>query len=579
MDIRKYFNELRRRNVFKAAVAYTVFAWLILQVGSVVFPILDVPDYYQKLLLLVLALGFPLWLIIAWIYEFTPEGIQKTDDVEPSESLTSKTSVLLNRTIVSVLLMVVLILAYQLFGQRDFSDTTLEKSIAVLAFADMSPDQDQEYFSDGISEELLNLLAKNPELRVVSRTSSFKYKSNEATVEEIGKALNASYILEGSVRKSGSTFRVTAQLINAHNGKHIWSETFDQDDQDILRIQDDIARIVSEKLHVTLFGTDKNNRVVDAEAYILYLKALYLVNQNTKESLTEAEAIINSAKLIDSFYAPIHGLHASIVQIATYNFGLKNRAEGIQEGIKSAKKAIALDSTYAVAFVELGSLQSMDWNFRESKLNLDKAVNLDPGNSNIVGTVALRQLGDVDEAISLIRKAIQLDPVNYVNHFNLATHYYYQGKLEEAESALNIFAQNRPNSSLRYYLTTRLKIAQGKLEEAIDAAEKERNPFFHLYAKCFAYHAAGQVEKANQFLEELELTYGKTEAANMADIYAFRGEIDEAFNWLFKAVEMRDPVILEILTYPSFNELYKDPRWDEIINKMNLPANHGYPAG
>lgn len=577
MNWDKYFKELKRRNVIKAAVAYIVFAWLLLQVAELVLPIVGAPEYSMKLLLLMLSVGFPLWVIFAWVYEITPEGLKKTREVSETESITSRTGNKLNKVIITVLSLVILVLAYQLFGKPIVESDTSDKSIAVLAFADMSPQKDQEYFSDGISEELLNLLAKNPDLRVVSRTSSFSYKNKAVTAEQIGQELNVGYILEGSVRKSGNTLRVTAQLIDTGSGAHIWSDTFDRDHSDVLRIQDEISNIVSQKLEITLLGRDKENREVDPEAYTLYLKARYLNNKTTQQGMIEAEPLIKEAISLDSTYAPFYSLLASINQKSSYNFSIKPVSEGLKEGIAAAEKALALDPEYGTAHVDLASLLMMDWRFREAQMHMDKALELDPGNSNIVGTVALRQLGTVGEAIALIQKAIQLDPVNYVNYYNLGHQNYLLGNLSAAENALNTFKERYPNSGIQHYVMSRIRIAQGDLEQAVMEAELEKVPFFSLYGRNFAYYAAGRHQEADKLLNELRETYGDTDPANMADIYAFRGEYDAAFEWLNKALDMRDPVLLEILHYPSFKEMRKDARWRALIDRMNLPADHGFP--
>ena len=577
MKWNKYFKELKRRNVFKAAVTYIVFAWLLLQVGELVLPIVDAPEYSMKLMLLMLCVGFPLWLIFAWVYEITPDGLKKTEDVSEGESITARTSSRLNQVIIAILSIVVLVFAYQMFGKPIVESDTSDKSIAVLAFADMSPQKDQEFFSDGISEELLNLLASNPELRVISRTSSFSYKNKAVTAEQIGKELKVSHILEGSVRKSGNTIRVTAQLIDTKSGAHIWSDNFERDHSDILRVQDEISSMVSDKLQLTLFGKDKSDREVDPEAYTLYLKARYLNNRTTQQGMIEAEPLIKEAIALDDSYPPFFSLLASINQKSYYNFGLKSLEEALNEGISAARKAIELDPKYGAAHVDLASLLMMDWQFTEAQRHMDEALELEPGNSNIVGTVALRQLGGVEEAIELIRRAIQLDPVNHVNYYNLGHQHYLMGNLTEAENAMNIFKKHYPNSGIQHYVMSRIKIAQGDLATAVEEAELEQVPFFSLYGRNFAYFAADRHEEADALLVELREAYSNTDPANMADIHAFRGEYDEAFEWLNKAIDIRDPVLLEILHYPSFIEMRKDPRWKQLIERMDLPADHGYP--
>jgi len=577
MRIKKYIDELKRRNVFKAAVAFIVFAWLLLQVGSLVFPIIEAPEYSMKLLLLMLCVGFPLWLIFAWVYEITPDGLKKTDDIGKEASITARTSGKLNKVIITILSVVVLVFAYQMFGKPIVESDTSDKSIAVLAFADMSPQKDQEFFSDGISEELLNLLAKNSELRVISRTSSFSYKNKAVTAEQIGKELKVSHILEGSVRKSGSTLRVTAQLIDTKSGAHVWSDTYDRDHGDILKVQDEISSMVSDKLRVTLLGRDNDEREVDPDAYTKYLKARYLNNKNTQEGMIEAESLIKDAIALDDSYAPFFSMLASINQKSFYNFGLKPQEEALEEGIAAARKAIELDPKYGQAHIDLASLLMLDWQFKEGQFHMDKALEMDPGNSDIVGTVALHQLGGVEQGILLIKKAIQLDPVNHVNFYNLGHHYYIQGNLTEAETALNTFKKHYPNSGLQHYVMSRIKIAQGDVATAVVEADLEKVPFFSLYARNFAYFAADRHEEADALLAELREAYSSTDPANMADIHSFRGEYEEAFEWLSKAIEIRDPVLLEILHYPNFKEMRKDPRWKQLIERMQLPADHGFP--
>ena len=267
MNFKNYIKELKRRNVIKSALAYVVVSWVTIQVMSIVLPTIEAPAFVMKLLLVVLIMGFPLWIVFAWVYEITPEGIKKTTTINPDESITPETSNRLNKIIIGALGVAIVLLAINLFkGNGAASQTVVEdsvdettvddKSIAVLAFADMSPEKDQEYFSDGISEEILNLLAKVPELKVISRTSSFSYKGKDQDVKKIGEELHVGHVLEGSVRKSGNTFRITAQLINTLTGAHIWSETYDHEMQDIFEIQDRIAAVVTNQLKVTLLDKD-----------------------------------------------------------------------------------------------------------------------------------------------------------------------------------------------------------------------------------------------------------------------------------------------------------------------------------
>ena len=275
MKFKDYLNELQRRHVVKAGFAYLVIAWLIVQVISVLIPAFDLGQGFLKITIIILSIGFPIWLIIAWIYDFTPDGIKKTEDMVFDAKVSAKKNVRLNRIIIGALSIALILLIVNQVRMKETIDKQVMRasmlpdftsSIAVLAFDDMSPNKDQEYFSDGISEEILNHLTKYKELKVISRTSSFAYKGKDVTINMIGEELDVAYVLEGSVRKSGDTFRTTVQLIDTKDGKHLWSETFDRKIEDALFTQDEIASIVAKRLKLTLLREKVRLRKVDPRA-------------------------------------------------------------------------------------------------------------------------------------------------------------------------------------------------------------------------------------------------------------------------------------------------------------------------
>jgi len=569
VKLKNYIEELKRRHVFKSGIAYLIVAWLIAQIASIVLPTFEAPAYIMKILLFLLFIGFPINLVVSWIYDVTPEGIKKTKNLDNKSYLKNSR---LNKVIVSSLVLMIIVIASNLF----FKEVLIpDKSIAVLAFSDMSPKKDQEYFSDGISEELLNIISKTQDLRVSSRTSSFSYKTKDMTAEAIGKELKVAYLLEGSVRKSGNTLRITAQLIKSSDGAHVWSETYDRDLDDILKIQDEIAAEVSKKLQITL-GFKLADKKVNTEAYTLFLKARHLTHQNSKEAFLKAEEIIKESITIDSNYAPSYSLLANIYDTGSFNFLTMPVTEGIELGTNAAKKAVALDSKYADAYANLASLQMKAWKFAEADKNIKMALNLEPNSSGIIGSAALMKFGNIDQAIALIEKAIAKDPVVYGNYYNLGYFNYNAGHLDKADTALDQFIMYNPNSAIAHYVKCMILISRDKAEEALAEAQKEPHAFFNLYARHFAIFALGKHDEADVLLKELEDTYGGTEAANMADAYAFRGDIDTAFKWLDKAVEIKDPVLIDGLNYPSFKILHSDARWAQLISKMNLPEDHGY---
>ena len=578
MKFNDYFNELKRRNVIKSAIAYLVVAWLITQVISTVFPVFGAPDYFLKWSLVVLAIGFPVWLIFAWIYEITPEGIKKTTDIEPNQSISQKTATRLNRLIITALSLALMVLLVDRFTRDsaqvvDFGD----RSIAVMAFADMSPKKDHEYFSDGISEELLNLLAKIPELKVISRTSSFSYKGKDTKATDIGNELKVSHILEGSIRKAGQTIRVTAQLINTSDGSHVWSHTFDRELDSIFKIQDEIAKEVSKELKLSLLGEELKSQTLDPEAYNLYLQASHLVRQNTKDAYIQAENKVKESIALDSTYSEAWRLLAGIYDTGTYNFSIREYAEGIPLGLHAAHKAIALDPDSGRSYATLASLQELNWDFEESAKNMNKALALLPNDGVIIGTAALMTYGDIEKSVALIQNAIKVDPLVYGNYFNLGFAYYKLNQLEKAEEAFRNFELYYPNWEIFHYMMAKIRLAQGRNDEALAEIKQEKHEFFSLYGRNFVLFAMDRKAEADILFKEFLEKHGETDPANTADLYAFRGDYDVSFEWLNKAFEARDPVLIEALAYPSFKAMHNDPRWKELINKIGFPKDHGYP--
>ncbi|TVZ60344.1 TolB-like protein [Flavobacteriaceae bacterium MAR_2010_105] len=577
MNLKNYFKELKRRNVIKAALAYLIVAWLIIQVLSVILPAFEAPPYLLKSALIILFIGFPIWIVFSWIYEFTPEGLKKTIDVEPEISMMSKTGSRINKVIIFALSLAVIVLVIDRLINEPVKVLDYgEKGIAVLAFADMSPQQDHEYFSDGISEELLNILVRIPKLKVISRTSSFSYKGKNKTAIEIGNELNVSHILEGSIRKSGNTVRITAQLINTMDGSHEWSETYDRNLDSVFKIQDEIAKAVSRQLELTLMGELRSKNPPDTQAYNLYLQAKHLIRQNTTEAYILAEKVIKQSIVIDSSFSSSWDLLASIYNTGAYNFSIGDMNESISKGLIAVNKALELDPNSADAHVTLASLQSHLWMFEESSKNLKKALDLEPNNAIIIGTAALMTFGDLEKSVRLLKTAIAIDPLIYTNYFNLGFAYYRLQRYEEAMEAFNTFSMYYPNTEILHYMKAQIFLAQGHTNKALAEIEQETHEFFSLYGKNFVLYAIGGVKGSEQVLEEFIEKFSTTDPANMADLYAYRGNYDESFAWLNRAWDSKDPVLIEALSYPAFKPMHSDPRWEAFIEKIELPDDHGF---
>ena len=293
-------SELRRRNVLRMAALYVVAAWLIMQVAEVIIGLANLPEWVGPTTLGLLAVGFPIALVFSWFYELTSEGINLEDNGESAESVTRVTGRRMDFIVISLLCAAVILFAYD----KWWTDPPPPKSVAVLAFENISADPEQEYFSDGISEELLNLLAQVPELTVISRSSAFSFKDKDVTIPEIARQLNVAHVLEGSVRKAGDQVRITVQLIDAHSDSHIWSETYDRTLNDVFAIQDDIASKVVAQLKIKLLGAAPSARETDPEAYTVYLQARHLGRQETVEGLERSNEMYWKMLEIDPQYAP-----------------------------------------------------------------------------------------------------------------------------------------------------------------------------------------------------------------------------------------------------------------------------------
>jgi len=534
-----------------------------------------------------LCVGFPIWVLFSWYYELTPDGIKKTEHINPEESITKKTGNQLSNLILFGLGLVILLLAYNIFKisssesakRSEITSSTIEnnKSIAVLAFADMSPEKDQEYFSDGISEEILNLLAKIPDLKVISRTSSFSYKGKEENIQQIGEELHVSHILEGSIRKSGNTFRITTQLIDVKDGTHLWSETYEREMSDIFKIQDEIAGKVAQQLKITLLGVISST-TVNPEAYTLFLQAKQLAQLRNVEAHISAEELIKKSIAIDSAYAPAWALYSTIVYTGYATLGIRSMENGLLKGKPLSQRAIELDPEYAMAFSSLADYNLTEWDFNSSLRNSKNALEIAPENSEIMrkSAIILTYMGRLEDAIVLIKKSINQDPLNYISYYNLGLYYLWNGHNEEAQHTMENYLKLQPNSSFGKGYMGELLMRQGDFKNALSFIEKDSDPFWKLYRKNKIVYAMGDHKQADALLKELISEYGNDSWPNIASIYAFRNEKDAAFKWLDLALKNRDATTLEILNYPEMENLWGDPRWNAYINKLGLPKDHGF---
>ena len=584
------FNELKRRNVFRVGAAYVVAAWLLIQVAETVFPLFGFGDTPARIVVIVLFIGFIPALILAWAFELTPEGLKKESEVDRTQSITPGTGKKLDRVIMVVLALALGYFAFDKFVLSESREATLveaarqegrsealvesygEKSIVVLPFVNMSSDQEQEYFSDGISEELLNLLSRIPELRVISRTSAFSYKGKDIKATEVARELNVAYILEGAVRKAGNRIRITAQLIEARSDTHLWSETYDRTLDDIFQIQDELAEAVTSGLKVTLLGAVSEPRTTEPEVYSLYLQGRYFNNLRDNESLQKAQLAFEQALAADPDYAP-----AWIGLSMTYGFQFRNRERGKEEGLKlamqAAKKGLEIDDSLATGWSTLAYLKrSYEWDWAGAQAAIEKALALEPNNVNVLGAAASlsNTFGDTPKSIELFEQIIERDPLDLGASRALAQRYLMQDRMDEA---LEIFHRvqtvnpDYPNIDIDIGKT---HILMGDATRALEIFEHVPPGRLKVIFEALAHISLNQETEAQELLNEYIEKYAVSNPFGMAVIYAWRGENDPAFEWLEKAYQQRFEVLVFILGNPWLKSLHSDPRFAAFLEQMGL---------
>jgi len=445
-----------------------------------------------------------------------------------------------------------------------------EKSIAVLPFVDMSAGKDQEYFSDGISEELLNLLAKIPQLQVTARTSSFAFKGKEIGVPEIARTLHVAHVLEGSVRKAGNSVRITAQLIKAGTDTHLWSQTYDRKLDDIFAIQDEIAADVVKQLKITLLGAAPKARTTDPEAYALYLQAVQLGRQFTAEPFQQSDALYRKVLAIDPRYAPAwYGLARNFGNETGQ--GLLPGKEGFAQAREAAVRALAIDPDYAPAHAQLGWIAMYgDSDLVGAAQHLERALALDPADLRVLTTsvTLLQSLGRLDEALALEEAAVRRDPVNVTTLFNLGYHQRMAGRLDAAISSFRTVLSMSPSNGGAHCQLGVALLLKGDAKGALAEIEQETSEIYKMIGLPLAYHALGRKADSDAALAALIAKYEKDGPSNIASVYAYRGEADKAFEWLDKAVEYGDGGLGEIVTDNLFDKIHADPRWLAFLRKI-----------
>jgi TolB-like protein/Tfp pilus assembly protein PilF len=434
----------------------------------------------------------------------------------------------------------------------------------------MSDEKANEYFSDGISEELLNLLAKIPQLQVTARTSSFSFKGKEIAIPEIARTLHVAHVLEGSVRKAGNAVRITAQLIDAASDKHLWSQTYDRKLDDIFAIQDEIAADVVRQLKVTLLGATPTARAADPKAYALVLQARQLLRQGSGQSLDQAIAAAQQAIAIDSGYAEPWSIAAS-AYVGQANKGLKPVDESYRQARTAVEKALSIDPEFVGAHLLLSRIASdYDNDPAAAARHIEHALALEPANVTTISAAAgLEQnLGRLEQAARLDEYAVAHDPLNPKSHGSLAYDYARLGRIDEAIVSYRTALRLSPGRIGTAYNIGELLLRKGDAAAALGQMQQEAEENWRLMGLTMALHALGRDAESDASLRELIAKYETDSAYNIAYVVAFRGETDRAFEWLKKAVAYHDTGLVELATDPMFASIHADPRWLPFLREI-----------
>jgi TolB-like protein len=588
MSARSVFAELKRRHVYKVGAAYLVAGWLLVQVATQVFPIFDVPTSWVRLVVILIALGFPAALAFSWVFDLTSDGLVRTtesppDDTPASQSAGHRIERRLNYVLGGLLLLAVAYLLVDRFVLRAHSSASNAQatdapggapSIAVLAFADMSETGDQGYFADGISEELLNLLAQVPQLHVVGRTSSFSFKGKATSIKDIGQALNVTTVLEGGVRKAGDRLRVSAQLINVADGYQLWSQSYDRKLTDIFAVQDDIAGAVVDALKFKLLPIQRpssgKQHVPSFETYDHFLLGRQMLLRNSPKYYQPALDAFREAIALDPAYPEAYaGLAMAESFTAETLSDASARTNAQRDAMTAANKAVELGPTLGDAYAARGYLRGTDqWDWKGALDDLQKAVSLDPADARnqLRYGYLLATLGRLPEAANALTTATLQDPLFSPAWYWLGRIRTAQGDYPGALLALNrTVAINPEYASVPASLGV-VALLQGNASAAREIFVAANRPL----GIAMAEHDLGHPDQAKQMLKTYIDAHGNDSPYVIASAYAWCADADQAFEWLARAIAQHDGNIQYLKYDPLLRSLRNDARYAELLKTIKL---------
>src|SRR5438874_1553906 len=592
MNLSNFFAELKRRNVYKVAVAYAVIGWLLVQIATQVFPFLEIPNWVVRLVIVLVAIGFPIALVIAWAFEITPQGIERTEvaDTMPAAAGQKKHAwiyvVVIGAAISVALFFLGRYTAQSQDGGRPpaAAGSLPQKSIAVLPFDNLSEEKGNAYFAEGIQDEILTRLAKVADLKVISRTSTQHFKSAPDNLPQIAKQLGVMHILEGSVQKANDQVRVNVQLINALTDAHLWADTFDRKLTDIFAVETEIAKTIADTLQAKLTGSEKNaiskKPTENPAAHELYLQGRYFWSKRSAANLRKSIDYFNQAIAQDPNYALAYaGLAQAWMVLPAYNGGAPVECKPHAEA--AARKALSLDETLSDAVAVLASIKAeYDFDFADARSEYERAIQLNPNDATArhwFSTDCLATTGDHVSELAEMQRAAELDPLSLVINTNLGNAYLHNNRLDEAIAQFRKAIEMDPNFYFAQWSYGQALMLQKKIPDAIAQFEKAASITddpIPLAMLGLAYGVNGRKDDAQKILAKLVESRAQrfTPAYSLALVCLGLGDQDQAINWLEESYREHDGNnIAAIRIDPSLAPLHGNPRFEALAEKI-VPA-------
>ena len=601
MNPRNFFAELKRRNVFRMAGLYLVGAWLLVQVAGTVLPMFGAPDWLPRSIVILLALGFLPALIFSWVFELTPQGLKRDEDVAPEQSIAPQTARRMDRMIIAVLVLALAYFGFDKFvlaprreaaliattGQshgapapNESPSSASAKSIAVLPLVNTSGDPGNDYFSDGLSEELIAVLAKIPGLKIIGRSSSFLFKGKSDDSRTIGQKLGVANLLEGSVRKQGERVRIVAELINAADGRELWSDTYDRELKDVFAVQSEIAVAVTDQLKIKLLGAPAKSDAAPSNdnlaAYNALQQGTFYFRLSTEEGTRKATEFYGEAIRLDPNYGLAHAnLSLAWRQLgATWLGGGVAANEAYAKARNEAQVALSLAPNLSTAHEALGFVLLIpDFDFAGAEAELRKAEELAPADAGPKGALCILfgAQGRLAEAENVARQTLALDPLGVTRYLNLARVLIGGGRYDEAEAALRKAIALQPAAARLHVHLTTIDVLRGNAAGALQDAQLEPPGSWRDYALALVRQAQGDRAAADAALQKLIHEDAVNSPFQIAAVYGLRKEPDKMFEWLERAYTERDSGLTQLLVTPFLLTYREDPRFAALCQKLKIP--------